>query len=427
MELKYNNNTIGFLLNQTQKLSKICPMRRPYWRSKEEWRKDVRNVIRDLRQASKIVQRHVRFNMHTFYTAEDAESLTAIICGAIQEFVEKWTVHKNVTVYLGANEALEDAKTFSQCLRYIMDDQGRTHLPAGFSEQSRQEWLRVRQHFQRERNLVETLPEVTTERRLGEGGQGNVYEAMWNGESVAVKKLMGTGYGRLNDSDFGALYAEVFRTASLASDHVVHVHGVTESGSVIMERADCDLRAWYLQNPTWEQRLFVLAEAARALRFVHHEGIVHRDVKSSNFLIFDGGRQLKVKIADFGIAMLRRDAVNSIATRVAGTSQWMAPELRERHCHDEMTDVYSFGVVMYEVATGCTPYVGMADAAIWTLKRGGREPCSFDGIPIERRCREKLHKLAKRCISCESEDRPTMEDVSRQLAALSAGAHSNEG
>lgn len=346
-------------------------MRRPYWQSKEEWRKGVGGVIRHLRQALKIVQRHARFSMHTFYNPEDAKGLTVVICGAIQEFVEKWTVHKNATVYLSANDALEDERTFSQCLKYITDDQGRTQLPAGFSAQSRQEWLCVRQQFQAKLNLLKPLLEVQIERYLGEGGQGKVYEAMWNGKRVAVKKLMGSSYGRLNESEFATFYVEVFRTASLASDYVVHVHGVTESGSIIMERADCDLRAWYQTNPAWEERLLVLAQAAKALCYIHRQGVVHRDVKSTNFLIFHGQPQ-KVKIADFGIVMNRLDTVNSITTRVAGTLHWVAPGLFKGHCPDEMTDVYSFDVVTYETATGHTPYARVTDGAISVLKWGGR-------------------------------------------------------
>lgn len=307
MEIKYNNKTIGFLLHQMQYLSKMCPMRRPYGRSKEEWRKDVRCVIRHLRQALKILQRHTRFNIHTFYNAEDAKGLTANVCGATQEFVEKWTVHKHVTVHLNENYALEDTKSFSQCLKYIMDDQGRTETPAGFSDRSRQEWLDVQHQFQTERNRIKTLIEVPIRRCLGEGGQGNVYEAEWNDKRVAVKKLMGTEHGRLNPTEFAVFYAEVFGTASLASRYVVHVHGVTESGSIIMERADRDLQTWYQSNPAGEKRLLVLAQAAKALCYVHAQGVVHRDVKNTNFLIFDD-QPKTVNIAGFGLAMMERES-----------------------------------------------------------------------------------------------------------------------
>lgn len=119
--------------------------------------------------------------------------------------------------------------------------------------------------------------------------------------------------------------------------------------------------------------------------------------------------------------------MNSIATWSAGTLQWKAPGLFEGHCPDETTDVYSFGVVIYEVATGHTPYAGVPDEAIMLSKLDGREPCRFDGIPNGWRCQGELHKLARRCISRGSEDRPTMEDVSRQLAAFAAGKPNSQG
>ena len=119
--------------------------------------------------------------------------------------------------------------------------------------------------------------------------------------------------------------------------------------------------------------------------------------------------------------------MNSIATRSTGTLQRKAPELFEGHCPDETTDVYSFGVVIYEVATGRMPYAGVPDEAIMVSKLDGREPCRFGGIPNEWRFQEELHRLARSCISRGSEDRPTMEDVSRQLAAFAAGKPKRKG
>lgn len=68
------------------------------------------------------------------------------------------------------------------------------------------------------------------------------------------------------------------------------------------------------------------------------------------------------------------DADNRITTCVVGTLRWMAPELFEGHCPDEMTDVCSFCVVIYDGATECMPYAELTDGALIKSKvtRGRR-------------------------------------------------------
>lgn len=57
-----------------------------------------------------------------------------------------------------------------------------------------------------------------------------MHEAMWNAANVAVKKLVDAEYGTLQLEEFAIFYAEVFRIVCLASDCVVRVHGMTNSG-----------------------------------------------------------------------------------------------------------------------------------------------------------------------------------------------------
>ena len=84
---------------------------------------------------------------------------------------------------------------------------------------------------------------------------------------------------------------------------------------------------------------------------------VHRDIKPENILLDAKGR---VKIADFGIAKLAREAParsTSPATGTAlGTPHYMAPEQIERPADvDHRADIYSLGVVFYELLTGELP------------------------------------------------------------------------
>jgi DNA-binding NarL/FixJ family response regulator/tRNA A-37 threonylcarbamoyl transferase component Bud32 len=99
------------------------------------------------------------------------------------------------------------------------------------------------------------------------------------------------------------------------------------------------------------------------LGFAHRAGIVHRDLKPSNVLVAGYGTlDMRVKIADFGVAKLvRPDNSNAVRTEmglVIGSPLYMSPEQCRGHVLDKRADIYSMGCLMYETLTGRPPFVG---------------------------------------------------------------------
>jgi serine/threonine protein kinase len=133
---------------------------------------------------------------------------------------------------------------------------------------------------------------------------------------------------------------------------------------------------------TPDQALAIVPKICEALQFAHNEGILHRDIKPENILLDAKGR---VKIADFGIAMLMgndtpRFGVPPLggsvspepdrlkpglqahyialteAGKTLGSPNYMAPEQLENPGEvDHRADIYSLGVVFYEMLTGELP------------------------------------------------------------------------
>jgi serine/threonine protein kinase len=120
------------------------------------------------------------------------------------------------------------------------------------------------------------------------------------------------------------------------------------------------------------------AEISLGLLFLHHNSIVHQDIKPANIMISSTGHAV---IGDFGAAsrLPSLDSTSSLALSYTGfndrkraivlqpedfitfTPLYAAPELRERNLeglvvYDERADWWSLGVLLYELVTGSAPF-----------------------------------------------------------------------
>jgi eukaryotic-like serine/threonine-protein kinase len=99
-------------------------------------------------------------------------------------------------------------------------------------------------------------------------------------------------------------------------------------------------------------------QLAQALAFLHHLGIVHRDVKPANLLVTD---DLTIKLADFGAAVVvgkRHRSWLPFPPVIEGTAEYLSPEQAAGQEGDARSDIYSWGVMMYELLSGRVPFTG---------------------------------------------------------------------
>ncbi|HSE37763.1 MAG TPA: protein kinase, partial [Blastocatellia bacterium] len=119
--------------------------------------------------------------------------------------------------------------------------------------------------------------------------------------------------------------------------------------------------------------LSISLQTADALSAAHDQGIIHRDIKSTNIIITPRGQ---VKVLDFGLAKLTdaggREGVGkpeSQLTRtgaVMGTPDYMSPEQARGDRLDHRSDIFSLGVVIYEMASGDVPFNRKSQAETMT-------------------------------------------------------------
>ncbi len=111
---------------------------------------------------------------------------------------------------------------------------------------------------------------------------------------------------------------------------------------------------------------FFLRQAADALQHAHDHGIIHRDVKPSNFLLRrrkDDPTHPDLQMADFGIAKFHSATSDASAT-IRGTPTYMAPE-QWRGYPVFATDQYALAIMIYQLLVGTPPFRGTLEQMMY--------------------------------------------------------------
>ena len=101
---------------------------------------------------------------------------------------------------------------------------------------------------------------------------------------------------------------------------------------------------------------------ALGLQHAHAHGLVHRDIKPANLIQVKTGTKAVVKVLDFGLAKVSREAGGSgptVTNMGMGTPQYMAPEQwKDAGGVGIRADIYSLGCTLFCLLTGKPPFRG---------------------------------------------------------------------
>ena len=204
--------------------------------------------------------------------------------------------------------------------------------------------------------------DIACEKQIGEGSFGVVFKGTFRGDVVEVKKMKDVVASEASMDEF---VREVGMLDKFRCDQVVHFYGACLIPNDIMtvsEFAPCgSLMDCIRKRPEPEPKIKtkLMLDAAKGLAYLHGNGILHRDIKPDNVLVFSLDDLLTVnwKLTDFGSSRNVNMLMTIMTfTKGVGTPVYMAPEVLNKEKYKKPADVYSFGVMMYE----CFAWAGAA-------------------------------------------------------------------
>ena len=253
---------------------------------------------------------------------------------------------------------------------------------------------------------------------IGRGSMGCVFVARdtRTGRRVALKVLAGERARRSKGAQ--RFHREADLLCSLQHPNLVQGLGFGTSagrGFLVMELVEGPSLKHELRErgPLPVEELRALgAGLARAVAYLHREGIVHRDIKPANVLI---GPDRRPRLCDLGLA--REEELSSRATAsgdTLGTPCYMAPEqARGPREAGPPADLYSLGVTLFHAAAGRPPF--NEESGIVVMSRH-----LFDGVPDVRTLRPglptDLAHLIWRLTRKDPSERPSAAEVAAQLS-----------
>ena len=269
---------------------------------------------------------------------------------------------------------------------------------------------------------------------LGTGGFGKAYLCQLRagvGDEPCDAVCKAINVEKLNDDAKYLLTNECTIWSKLKHPNIVGFYGMSCTSTSIMLlcefmpdgsllEAHEKFRKQRKPMPTESELIVQLAQVASGMAYLHalEPPVLHRDLKSANILLGNGGERLA--IADFGLA--RFEDTHKKMTAETGSYRWMAPEVIRHEMYDWRCDVYSYAVLAWEMLTYRIPFDDMmpVEAALAVAKEGRRPP-----IPKE--CPESVQHMLEQCWHQQAVQRPSFMNISAALSEEAALVHGPSG
>uniref|UniRef100_A0A2N9FDG0 non-specific serine/threonine protein kinase n=1 Tax=Fagus sylvatica TaxID=28930 RepID=A0A2N9FDG0_FAGSY len=268
--------------------------------------------------------------------------------------------------------------------------------------------------------------------QVGQGGYGKVYKgSLADGTVVAIKRAQeGSLQG---EKEF---LTEIELLSRLHHRNLVSLIGYCDEESEQMLVYEFmsngtlrdHLSAKCKEPMSFAMRLRISLGSAKGILYLHTEAdppIFHRDIKASNILL---DSKYTAKVADFGLSRLapvpdiEGTVPDHVSTVVKGTPGYLDPEYFLTRKLTDKSDVYSLGIVFLELLTGKQP-ISHGKNIVREVKVGVQSGMIFSVVdermgPYPSECVVKYLTLALKCCEVDTDARPSMAEVVRELESI---------
>ncbi|EXX66998.1 Cdc15p [Rhizophagus irregularis DAOM 197198w] len=196
---------------------------------------------------------------------------------------------------------------------------------------------------------------------------------------------------------------------------IVQCFGLTQNLSngnymLVIEKADIDLRKYLQQTQnqlSWKERIKIAYYITLALKIIHGENAIHRDLHSGNILYSNMNQDWF--ISDLGFCGPADKSTESIY----GNLPYIAPEVISGKNTTKKSDVYSIGMLMWEISSGQPPFSYYKNDYHLALNIiNGMRPKVISETPL------KYENLMKQCWDADPSKRPDIDTLEDEFYAL---------
>ncbi|CAG0883333.1 unnamed protein product [Darwinula stevensoni] len=206
---------------------------------------------------------------------------------------------------------------------------------------------------------------------IGQGGFGFVKAAFRNCDRRLVitkfiekKKVFRESWIKSDHFGNRDVPLEIHILSQLHHPNIVEVLDVFETEllfPLVMEKhgSGMDLFEFIERHPKLTEPLvsYIFRQIVEALKYLHGQGIVHRDIKDENIIL---NEKFHAKLIDFGSAA--PISPGKFYSKMCGTTEYCSPEilLGEKYAGPE-AEVWALGVTLYTLVYGENPFFSIED------------------------------------------------------------------